>query len=158
MNTVEFMKGWKKNFVTIFLEHNIFKDEKDEIDKITNLISIFSPSKIKIKFNTEDNDQFSKEFLSNKNYDYKITHTGKKLFSKKEYNLIEMNAEILLANQIIGLAIKHKNTLDLEIISDNQLLVSAVLFGDAGESHSIHFNSQFFNVEEIKNKTNNIFK
>ncbi len=157
MNNIEFLKGWKKNFVTISLEQYLFKDENDEINKITKLISIFSPSKIKLKFNIEDNDQFSKEFLSNKNYDYKIIHTGKRFFSRKKYSLIEMNSDLLLANNIISLAVKYKNTIDLELIFDNQSLVLGVLYGDAGETHSIHFNSEFFNIEEIKNKINNIF-
>ena len=160
MKTVKFLNGWKKNFITIFLEHFLFKNEKDEIDKITKIISIFSESSsnIKMEFNIEKDDPFSKEFLSNKNYNYKITHTGKKLFSKKEYKLIEMNGDISLANQIIALTIKYKNTIELKINIGDQILLEGVLFGDAGGSHTVHFNTKFFNTEEVKIKVNNIFK
>ncbi len=158
MKTVEFLKGWKKNFITIFLEHNLFKNEKDEIDKLTRTLSLFSPFDVKFQFNTEENDEFFEEILSTNNYNIKVIHTGKKLFSKKQYKLIEIHTDELSSFNLIKLAVQHKVTLEFELKFNDQIKVIGILFGDAGESHSLHFNSQVFDVEEIKNKTNNIFK
>lgn len=157
MKTVEFLKGWEKNFTTIFLEHRIFKNEKDEIDKVTKILSLFSQFNITLKFIIEENDKFYKEFLSDKNYAYKIIHTGKRFFSRKKYYTIEINTDIKSANPLIALAIKYQNTVDFEITSNEQIIVSGVLFGDAGGSHTIHFNTKFFNENETEIKINSIF-
>lgn len=158
MKTVEFLKGWKENFVTIFLEHNLFKNEKDEIDKLTKTLTLFSPFNVNFQFNTEEDDKFFKELLSTQNYNIKVIRTGKKLFSKKQFKLIEIYTDELLSFNLIKLAIQHKVTLEFELKFNDQIKVIGILYGDAGESHSIHFNSQFFDTEEIKNKINNIFK
>ncbi len=158
MKTVEFLKGWKKNFITIFLDHNIFENEKDEFDKVTEILTLFSPFDVKLQFNTEENDVFFEKILSTKDYNIKIIHTGKKLFSKKQYKLIEIYTEELLFFNLIKLAIEHKITLEFELVFNDQIKVIGILYGDAGESHTIHFDTKFFNIEEIKIKINNIFK
>lgn len=158
MKTVEFLKGWEKNFVTIFLEHNLFKNKKDEIDKFAKMLTLFSPFNGKFQFNIEENDKFFEELLSTNNYNIEIIRTGKKLFRKKKYKLVEINTNELLSFNLIKLAIQHKITLEFELKLDDQIKVTGILYGDAGESHSIHFDSQFFNTEEIKIKINNIFK
>ncbi len=158
MNTVEFLKGWKKNFVTIFLNHNLFKNEKDEFEKVTEVLTLFSPFKIKLQFNTEGNDVFFEKVLSTNDYNIKVIHTGKKLFSRKQYKLIEIYTDESLFFNLIKLAIEHKITLEFELIFNDEIKVIGVLYGDAGESHTMHFDTKFFKTEEVKTKINNIFK
>lgn len=158
MKSIEFLKGWKENYVTIFLEHNIFKNENDEIDKITKVFALFSPFNARFQFNTEEKDKFLEELLLIKKYDIKVIHTGKRLFSKKQYKQIEVYTNEFSSNNLIKLAIQHKVTLEFELEFNDQNKVIGVLYGDAGESHSIHFNTAFSNIEEINNQINNIFK
>lgn len=158
MKTVEFLKGWRKNFVTIFLEQNLFKNEKDEIDKIINIFTFFTPYIAKFQFNTEENDKFFEELSLTNNYDIKVIRIGKKLLSKKQYKLIEVCTNELLSYNLLKLAIQHKVTLEFELKFNDQINVAGVLYGDAGESHSIHFNTKYYDVDKIKNKINNLFK
>lgn len=158
MKTVEFLNGWEKNFVTIFLEHNLFKNEKDEINKLTKIFTFFIPFCAKFKFNTKENDEFFEKLLATNNYDTKVIYIGKKLFSKNQYKLIEVCTNELLSYNLIKLAIQHKVTLDFELWFNDQLKVTGVLYGDAGESHSIHFNKKCFDVDKIKSEIISIFK
>ena len=157
MNAVEFLRGWKKDFDTLFLENRIFKNKNDEVDKVKKTLNIFSPFNAKVEFNTEENDGFIKELLLNYNYSIKVKHIGRKMFTKKEYKLIEICTDSSHIFYLIELALKHRRTLDFEFSRNNQIIVTGVLYGDSGGSHTVHFNTKIFNLHEIKTQLNNIF-
>ena len=155
MKTVEFLNGWKKNFYTIFLESSIFKNKKEEIDKVSKILTLFSPFEAILRFTIHEDDKIFEEI--NNDCEVKIIKNGKKLLSQKQYKTIEINTNDKSIDSLIDLLINHNLTCDFELKNNDTIVVSGVLYGDEGESHSIHFDSIHYNKSEIKNKVCLIF-
>ena len=103
------------------------------------------------------NDQFFNKIINIVNCKVEILYSGKKLFSKKPYYLIEVQVDEPSFYKIIQQAIFDEETLEFKgTCEDKVVVVEGVLFGDGGGAHSIHFNTCKYRVDEIKSKVNKL--
>ena len=157
---MEKVKFIKSNIgICIYLDDGLFKDNKVKLEKILQVLNLFSFENLSVKSECfiDEGEPFVDEIKDNVDCTTKTLFTRKRLFGKKNYSKVEIIFKGSQIGKVIEIAINCDLTLEADCYDSDGILTVMMVVND-NNGTCIHFNTERFDAADIKTKTALILK
>lgn len=156
MRKAEFHKH-SGNLVSMVLGNHLFDKDDEFLSKLLESVKLFYRENMTIlcRFFTNDNDKFANALIQLFGNEITTLFTRKKLFRKTKYYKMQVYLSELSMENVIALAIRYCASPEIEVCDKQGTILFEIGLND-NEGTFINFNTDKFNLNEIKEQMNQI--